>query len=131
VSIARWNLKESEGKALAQRTEITYEAFILDEEAVIFKVQYLYGKHSRRCGGHKCESERSYPGRSVYPLQEELRKPEGGRKGTQKSAKGIVKLWNRKLPDVPDRTRPLEDRERKERTDGPAQEAGAAEGLNV
>jgi hypothetical protein len=88
---------------------------MLDEKAIIFKVQYLYREHRRRCGGHKCESERSYPGRSVYLLQEGLRKPEGGRKDTQKSAKGIVKLRNRKFPDVPDRTRPLEDRERKER----------------
>jgi hypothetical protein len=104
---------------------------MLDKEANIFKVQYLYGEHRRKCGGHKCESERSYPGRSVYLLQEEQQKPEGGRKDTQKSAKGIVKLWDRKIPDVPNRTRPLEDRERKERTDGPAQEAGAAEGLNV
>ena len=68
----RWNLKEAEGKALALRTEITYEASTLDKEAIIFKVQYLYGKRRRRCGGHKCESARSYPGRSVYLLQEEL-----------------------------------------------------------
>jgi hypothetical protein len=46
---------------------------MLDEKAYIFKVQYLYGKHRRICGGHKCESERNYPGRSVYLLQEELR----------------------------------------------------------
>ncbi len=44
VSIARWNLKEAAGKALARRTEIAYEACKLDEEAHIFKVQYLYGK---------------------------------------------------------------------------------------
>jgi hypothetical protein len=41
VSIARWNLKEAAGKALVSRTEITYEACKLDEEANIFKVQYL------------------------------------------------------------------------------------------
>jgi hypothetical protein len=72
VSIVRWNLKEAEGKALAQRTEITYEAAILDEKANIFKVRYLYGKHRRKCGGHKCESARSYLGRSVYLFQVEL-----------------------------------------------------------
>jgi hypothetical protein len=89
---------------------------MLDKKANIFKVQYLYGKRRRICGGHKCESERSYPRRSEYLLQEELRKPEGGRKDTQKSAEGIVKQSNRKFRDVSDRTRPLEDRERKEGT---------------
>jgi hypothetical protein len=97
---------------------------MLDEEAVIFEVRYLYGKHRRRCGGHKCESERSYPGRSGYLLQEELRKPEGGRKDTQKSAEGIVKLLDRKFHDVSDRTRPLEDRERKEGTGGVCRGSG-------
>jgi hypothetical protein len=35
VSTARWNLKEAEGKALAQRTETAYEAVKLDEKAPI------------------------------------------------------------------------------------------------
>jgi hypothetical protein len=48
VSIARWNLKEAAGKTLARRTETAYEARKLDEEAIIFKVQYLYGKLVRR-----------------------------------------------------------------------------------
>jgi len=87
---------------------------MLDKKANIFKVLYLYGKHRRICGGHKCESERSYPGRSAYLLQRELRKPEGGQKGMQKSAKGIVELLNKRFLIVSDRTRPLEDRERKE-----------------
>ena len=105
---------------------------MLDEEAIIFKVQYLYGKHRRRCGGHKCESARSYPGRSVYLLQVELRKLEGGQKGIQNSAEGIVELLDRRFLDVSNRTRPLEDRERKEGTIRVcSQEAGAAEGLNV
>jgi hypothetical protein len=43
VSIARWNLKEAAGKALARRTENAYEACKLDEKANIFKVRYLYG----------------------------------------------------------------------------------------
>ena len=62
VSIARWNLKEAAGKALARRTEIAYEACKLDEEANIFKVQYLYGKLVRRCGGHKREGGCAIPG---------------------------------------------------------------------
>jgi len=62
VSIARWNLKEAAGKALARRTETAYEACKLDEEAFIFKVQYLYGKLVRRCGGHKREGECALPG---------------------------------------------------------------------
>jgi hypothetical protein len=62
VSIARWNLKEAAGKALARRTEIAYEACKLDEEAHIFKVQYLYGKLVRRCGGPKREGKCALPG---------------------------------------------------------------------
>ena len=89
---------------------------MLDKKANIFKVQYLYGKHRRICGRHKCESVRSYPGRSVYLLQVELRKPRGGQKGVQKSAEGIVKMLDRRSLGVSDRTRPLEDRERKEGT---------------
>ena len=33
VSTARWNLKEAEGKTLARRTGITYEAYIPDKKA--------------------------------------------------------------------------------------------------
>ena len=62
MSIARWNLKEAAGKALARRTEIAYEACKLDEEACISKVQYLYGKLERICGGHKREGESALPG---------------------------------------------------------------------
>ncbi|MGD9309680.1 MAG: hypothetical protein PVG51_11105 [Desulfosarcina sp.] len=40
----RWDLKEAAGKALARRTEIAYEASMLDEKANIFKVRYLCGK---------------------------------------------------------------------------------------
>ena len=65
MSIARWNLKEAAGKALAQRTEIAYEAVMPDEKANIFKVRYLYGRHGRRCGRHKRESDAHYPGRSA------------------------------------------------------------------
>ena len=62
MSIVRWNLKEAAGKALARRTEIAYEACKLDEEAIIFRVQYLYGELVRICGGHKRESESALPG---------------------------------------------------------------------
>jgi len=62
VSIARWNLKEAVSKALVRRTEIAYEAVKLDKKAMIFKVQYLYGKFGCRCGGHKREGESALPG---------------------------------------------------------------------
>ena len=62
MSIARWNLKEAAGKALARRTEIAYEACKLDEKANVFKVRYLYGKLVRICGGHKREGESALPG---------------------------------------------------------------------
>ena len=62
MSIARWNLKEAAGKALARRTEIAYEVCKLDKRAVIFKVQYLYGELVHRCGGHKREGESALPG---------------------------------------------------------------------
>jgi len=42
---------------------------MLDKKANIFKVLYLYGKHRRICGGHKCESTRSYPGRSHKQME--------------------------------------------------------------
>ena len=60
--MARWNLKEAAGKALARRTEIGFEAWKLAEEAIIFKVQYLYGKLGCRCGGHKREGGCALPG---------------------------------------------------------------------
>ena len=66
VSIERWNLKEAEGKALARRTGIAYEADAVGEKAIIFKAQYLHGNCGRRCGGYKCEGRAHYPGRSVY-----------------------------------------------------------------
>jgi hypothetical protein len=66
VSIARWNLKEAEGKALARRTGIAYKAVAVGKKAIIFKAQYLHGNCGRRCGGHKCEGRVHYPGRSVY-----------------------------------------------------------------
>jgi len=32
------------------------------EEAIIFEAQYLYGRHGRRCGGHKREGGSALPG---------------------------------------------------------------------
>jgi len=62
VSTARWNLKEAAGKTLARRTETAYKAAMPDEKANIFKVRYLYGRHERRCGGHKREGVCALPG---------------------------------------------------------------------
>ena len=42
VSIARWNLKEADGKALVRRTEITYEANKMDKRAKRLEVQCLH-----------------------------------------------------------------------------------------
>jgi len=67
VSIARWDLKEAAGKALARRTEIAYEAAVADKKANIFEVQYLYGGHGRRCGGHKREGGCALPGEVCQP----------------------------------------------------------------
>ncbi len=66
VSIARWDLKEAAGKALARRTGIAYEAFAVGEEAYISNAQYLHRSCGRICGGHKCEGHAHYPGRSEY-----------------------------------------------------------------
>ncbi|MFA4916763.1 MAG: hypothetical protein WC560_08850, partial [Syntrophales bacterium] len=38
------------------------EADMLDEESIISKVQILFGKHGRRCGGHKQEGKCALPG---------------------------------------------------------------------
>ena len=89
MSIARWNLKEAAGKALARRTEIAYEACKLDEKANLFKVQYLYGKLVRRCGGHKREGGCALPG-EICQLVTYYHHREMMRKSWQKSAEGIV-----------------------------------------
>ena len=94
MSIARWNLKEAAGKALARRTEIAYEAVMPDEKANIFKVQYLYGRHGRICGGHKREGGVRIT-RGDLPICPVLLSPKGGGKGRQKSAEGIVGLFDR------------------------------------
>jgi hypothetical protein len=67
VPTARWDLKEAAGKALARRTETAYEAGMLDKKANLFKVQYLYGKHGRKCGGYKREGGSALPGEVCQP----------------------------------------------------------------
>ena len=89
MSIARWNLKEAAGKALARRTEIAYEACKLDEKANIFKVRYLYGKLVRICGGHKREGECALPG-EICNFAMSYRRSRGDGMKLQKSAEGIV-----------------------------------------
>ena len=88
MSIARWNLKEAEGKVLARRTEIVYEAVAVGEKAHIFKARYLYGNCGRKCGGYKCEGHVSYPGSSDdLPLATAIVR---WGMGYQKSAEAIV-----------------------------------------
>jgi len=94
VSIARWNLKEAAGKALARRTETAYEAVKLDERAHIFKVRYLYGRFGCRCGGHKREGEGALPG-EVCNFANWLLSLRGDGMKLQKSAEGIVGLFDR------------------------------------
>ena len=94
MSIARWNLKEAAGKALARRTETAYEAVKLDERAHIFKVQYLYGRFGCRCGGHKREGESALPG-EVCNFAVRLLSSRGGGMKLQKSAEGIVGSFDR------------------------------------
>ena len=94
MSIARWNLKEAAGKALARRTEIAYEAVKLDEKASTFKIQYLYGKLGCRCGGHKREGESALPG-EVCNFAKWLQSSRGDGMRLQKSAEGIVGVFDK------------------------------------
>jgi hypothetical protein len=61
-----------------------------DEKANIFKVRYLYGRHGRRCGGHKRECGCALPGEICRPAKFVLLSPRGGGTGRQKSAEGIL-----------------------------------------
>ena len=80
MSIARWDLKEALGKALARRTEIAYKAVVVGKKAKSFKARYLHGSYERRCGGHKCEGHAHYPGRSAHlPLATAVVRPRDGR----------------------------------------------------
>ena len=62
---------------------------MLDEEATISKVRNLYGRHGRRCGGHKREGVCALPGEICRPASV-LPPPQGDGMGLQKSAEGIV-----------------------------------------
>ena len=61
----------------------------MDEKAHIFKVQYLYGKLGRRCGGYKREGECAIPG-EICMRANVLPASRGAGMRMQKSAEGIV-----------------------------------------
>ena len=91
----RWNLKEAEGKALARRTEIAYEAVAVGKESIIFKAQNLHGNCGRKCGGYKCEGRAYYPGISVHlPLATAVVRRRDGRAEVSRSHS---RLFNRQL----------------------------------
>jgi hypothetical protein len=91
VSIARWNLKEAGGKALARRTGIVYKAAALDERAHRLKVQYLYGKRGIDTAGISVKVSVHYPGRSQdLSSSLGLLSSRGDGKSLEKSAEGIV-----------------------------------------
>jgi len=56
------------------------------EEATIFKVPYLSGRHGRKCGGHKREGGGALPGEICLVLPASR----GAGMDRQKSAEGIV-----------------------------------------
>lgn len=62
---------------------------MLDEKAIIFKVQYPYGKHVRRCGGHKCEGDCALPG-EVSEFAKVLLSLRDDEMSSEKSAEVIV-----------------------------------------
>ena len=61
VTGATRRLKEAAGKALARRTEITYEAYRLDKRANFLKIRNLPRESVCICGGYKCEGINSLP----------------------------------------------------------------------
>lgn len=73
----RRDLKEVGGKALDRRTGSGYEANVWDKEAVIFKVQSLYGTHERRSDGYKCGGGCALPG-EISGVAIKLAPPKGG-----------------------------------------------------
>jgi len=52
-----------------------------DEEANIFKVRNLYGRHGRKCGGHKREGGCAIPGEVCQPALSYCRREAVGRVG--------------------------------------------------
>ena len=81
MPVARRDLEEAAGKALAQRTGTAYEATVSDEKAHIFKVQYLHGRHGRRCGGHKREGDGAIPGEVCQSAKGYVHREVSGRAG--------------------------------------------------
>ena len=53
------------------------EADVLGEKANTFKAQNLFGKHGRRCGGHKREGKCALPG-EISGVAIKLAPPQGG-----------------------------------------------------
>jgi hypothetical protein len=80
VSIARWNLKEAAGKAWSDEQK-PHEASKLDEEAHIFKVQYLYGELERICARYKREGECAIPRQICQPVRNYRHREASGRVG--------------------------------------------------
>jgi hypothetical protein len=62
---------------------------MLDEKATRFKIQFLHGKHGRRCDEHKQEGECALPG-EICSSAVWLLSPRGDGMDEQKSAEGIV-----------------------------------------
>ena len=62
---------------------------MLDEEACISKVPYLYGEHGSIYGRHKREGRSALPGEASRPARE-LLSSRGDRKGFEESAEGKV-----------------------------------------
>ena len=62
---------------------------MLDEKAIVFKVQYLHGKNGCKCGRHKREGECALPG-EVSCHAPVLPSSRGGGMGGQKSAEAVV-----------------------------------------
>jgi hypothetical protein len=81
--------EESRSKALARRTETTYEADAADKRAMILEVLNLYGSRGSRCGGHKRESGCAVPG-EVWQFAARLLSSRDEGKNCQKSAAVIV-----------------------------------------
>jgi hypothetical protein len=61
-----------------------------DKKAIFFKVQSLYGRHVRRCGGHKREGECAIPGEVSRAAVHTVPLSERKGKGLEKSAEAIV-----------------------------------------
>ena len=51
---------------------------MLDEESIISKVQYLYGRHVCICGGHKREGGCALPGEVCQPAMSYRRREAAG-----------------------------------------------------